>query len=116
MAMKERLIVMNGRCVLQQQQGETWKDVNVEKAGALTPGIYNLSTAVTADRTKTHEGVILHITKDAVFQVADKTVLTHRRAAFAHPPAVGVPVSIRYEQDRALLTARSPTQKRGITR
>ena len=116
MGMNERLIVMNGRCVLQQQQGATWKDIDVEKAGALKPGIYNLSTAVPADQTTAHEGVILHLTKDTVFQVVDKTVLTHRRAAFSQSPAVGASVSIRYEQDKALITARSPTQKRGITR
>lgn len=112
--MKARLIVMNGRRILQQQQGETWKDVDVDKAGTLKPGIYNLASAVTPDRTKLHDGIVLHIDRDTIFQYAGKTVLKHARTAFTQPPEVGAMVRIRYERDHARVEALTQTLRQGM--
>jgi hypothetical protein len=39
--MKQRLLVMNGQCTMQQEDQGQWRNVKVEKARGVKPGIYN---------------------------------------------------------------------------
>jgi hypothetical protein len=59
------------------------------------PGIYNLYLASQADKTKTHDGVILHADRDSVFQQVGKSVVKHDRVDFLKAPAIGrLPMSL----------------------
>ena len=52
--MKQRLLVMNGQCTMQQEDQGQWKNSKVEKARGVKPGIYNIYTANRADKAKEH--------------------------------------------------------------
>jgi hypothetical protein len=114
--MKQRLLVMNGQKILQHEQEGRWLNDKVEKAGLLKPGIYNLYLASQADKTRIHDGVILHADKDNVFQQVGKSVVKHDPADFGTTPAVGSNCSITYDQDKAIVLAASHSLSRGVSR
>jgi hypothetical protein len=97
---KQRLIVMNGQCSMQQEDQGQWRNVKVEKARGVKPGIYNIYTAIKADKSKTHAGVILYTNKTIVYQQVGKgQYVSHDRADFAKPPEPGETKSISYSAD-----------------
>jgi hypothetical protein len=114
--MKQRLLVMNGQKIVQHEQEGRWLNDKVEKAGLVKPGIYNLYLARQADKTKTHDGLILHVDIDNVFQQVGTNVVLHERVDFAKVPTVGVYTSITYDQGRATASAVSYTLSRGVSR
>ena len=75
--MKQRLLVMNGQKLLQSEQGGQWATTKVDKAGAIKPGIYNLHLSMPADKTKSHEGLVLHLDKEHVYQQVGKLFIRH---------------------------------------
>ena len=95
--MKQRLLVMNGQCIVQTEQDGAWKNQKVEKAGELRPGFYNLYLAQPADKSQRHEGVILHADATHVFQAVGKSYVMHALADFAQMPEIGVTKSITYD-------------------
>jgi hypothetical protein len=93
--MKQRLLVMNGQKILQHEQEGRWQNDKVEKAGPVKPGIYNLFLASQADKTKTHDGVILHADRDNVFQQVGKSVVKHDRwISLKHRQPAAIPASL----------------------
>ncbi len=98
--MKQRLLVMNGQCSLQQDDQGQWRNSKVEKAGGVKPGIYNIYTANKADKTKEHLGIILYADKTTVYQQVGKgQYITHDRADFAKLPVTGETKSISYSAE-----------------
>ena len=87
--MKQRLLVMNGSRIVQNEQEGQWKSEKVDKAGALKPGIYNLYLASRADKAATHSGVIVHADKDNVYQQVGRNYVMHARADFDKVPEIG---------------------------
>ena len=86
----QRLLVMNGQCVMQQEDQGRWRNVKVKKARGVKSGIYNIYTANKADKAKEHSGVILYTDKTIVYQQVGKgQYVTHDRADFAKPPEPG---------------------------
>ena len=114
--MKERLLVMNGQKILQHEQEGRWLNDKVEKAGLVKPGIYNLYLASQADKTKTHDGVILHADRDSVFQQVGKSFIKHARSDFDKVPESGSNASIRYDQGRAVASVLAAHLSRGLSR
>jgi len=114
--MKERLLVMNGQKILQHEQEGRWQNDKVEKAGLLKPGIYNLYLASQADKTKTHDGVILHVDRDSVFQQVGTNVVKHDRVDFAKAPAIGSHSSVTYDQGKAFSRPAPEKLVRGMSR
>jgi KfrB protein len=98
--MKQRLLVMNGQCSMQQEDQGQWRNVKVEKARGVKPGIYNIYTANKADKAKEHSGVILYTDKTTVYQQVGKgQYIAHDRADFAKLPETGETKSISYSAD-----------------
>ncbi len=98
--MKQRLLVMNGQCSMQQEDQGQWRNVKVEKAKGVKPGIYNIYTANKADKIKEHAGVILYADKTTVYQQVGKgQYIIHDRADFAKLPETGETKSISYSAD-----------------
>jgi hypothetical protein len=106
MAMKRRLLVMNGQKLIQSERGEgQWTTDKVEKAGTIKPGIYNLYLSVPADKARLHDGVILHLDKSHVYQQIGKQFVLHERESFSEPPKLGEDVSIKYDGGKAVVAA-----------
>jgi hypothetical protein len=97
---KQRLLIMNGQCAMQQEEQGQWRNVKVEKAKGVKPGIYNIYTANKADKSKAHSGVILYTDKTTLYQQVGKgQYVTHDRADFAKPPEAGEMKSISYSAE-----------------
>jgi len=114
--MKQRLLVLNGTRLLQNEQEGQWKTDNVVKAGPLKPGVYNIHTAGIPDRSKVSEGTIIHVDKTHVFQQVRKDVFVkHERSVFDKVPEVGDNCSINYQGNKAVV-ASGQKLGRGLSR
>jgi cell filamentation protein len=114
--MKQRLLVMNGQRLVQSEHGGQWATDKVEKAGTIKPGIYNIHLSAQADKTKSHDGVILHADKGSVYQQVGKDFVKHDRANFDKAPEIGSNSSIKYEGDKAVVAPSSIKLGRGLSR
>jgi hypothetical protein len=114
--MKQRLLVMNGQKLVQSEQEGQWATTKVEKAGAIKPGIYNIHLSTPADKTKSHDGLVLLADKDHVYQQVGKTFVRHDLENFGKAPDTGSITSIRYDGDRAVIGPSSIKQGRGLSR
>lgn len=111
--MKQRLLIMNGQCAMQQEDQGQWRNVKVEKARGVKPGIYNIYTANKVDKAKEHSGVILYTDKTSVYQQVGKgQYVSHDRADFTKPPEPGETKSISYSADgKAVVSEATRAQK-----
>ena len=99
---KERILVMNGQRIIQQEEGGQWITQKVGKARELKPGIYNAYLAKDADKTLQHTGVVFHIDDKYVYQQEQNGIMRHPFSAFGAVPEYGRPVCITYEAGRAV--------------
>lgn len=129
--MKERLLVMNGRKIVQAEQGQEWITTGkVDKAGQLKPAIYNLHAAVPAAEGTT-QGTLVHVVEAKrdkpesqveparlYLQVGRGFVVYEAQTAsiFGKLPEVGSSVSVEYEKGAVKVTAADQAQKRKLTR
>jgi len=115
---KQRLLVMNGQCALQQEDQGQWRNVKVEKAKGVKPGIYNVYLASPADKAKEYSGVILFSDRTTIYQQIGKgQYISHDRADFAKPPETGESKSITYNAEgKALVTEATLEQKHTLKR
>jgi cell filamentation protein len=107
---------MNGQKLLQSEHAGQWQVDKVEKAGAIRPGIYPLSSSTPADQASAHIGVVLHADTQFVYQHVGKNIVRHALACFEQVPALGASVSIRYQQDQAVVTAAAIKLGRKLSR
>lgn len=116
--MKQRLLVMNGQRILQEESGNGWANVKVEKAGDVRPGIYPLFVAKEADRSKETVGVILHADKRFVYQEDGRSIIAHEARSFdsVTPPQPGTMKAIKYVDDKAIAAPASQQQGRTVKR
>ena len=114
--MKQRLLVMNGQKLVQSEQGGQWATIKVEKAGVVKPGIYNIHLSTPADKTTSHDGLVLHADKEHVYQQVGKTFIRHALENFGKTPETGIIASIRYDGDRAVIATSSIKQGRRLSR
>ncbi|MCK0505289.1 IncP plasmid survival protein KfrB [Aromatoleum anaerobium] len=115
--MKQRVLVMNGSRIVQNERDGQWYSDKVDKAGALKPGIYNLYLANRADKTATCSGVILHADKEHVYQQVGKNYVMHARSDFDKVPEIGSAKSISYDaQGKASVSAETVQLSRGRSR
>jgi hypothetical protein len=94
--MKQRLLVMNGQRLVQIEREGHWSTEKVEKAAGVKPGIYNIYLAVDADKVKAHEGVILHMDQDHLYQQIGRGFVRHMLADFKAVPDIGINASVNY--------------------
>ena len=101
--MKQRLLVMNGQCLVQAEQDGKWQTVKVAKAGAVKPGIYEIHLSSLAEKTNAYDGPILHADKDFVYQQVHKSYIKHERADFDKVPDIGSNSSVKYDNGKAVV-------------
>ncbi len=99
---KERILVMNGQRIVQQESGGQWITQKVGKARELKPGIYSAYLAKDADKALQHTGVVFHTDDKYVYQQEQKGIMRHPLAAFGAVPEYGRPVCITYEAGRVV--------------
>ncbi|MCK9709855.1 KfrB domain-containing protein [Pseudomonas syringae] len=117
--MKQRLLVMNGQKLVQDEKAPgKWETVNVEKAGALKPAIYNIHQSQQADKAIAHTGIVVHANKEHVYQQAGRQYVQHNRSDFDKVPDIGSVKTISYTADsgKAVVDAPAQTQSRGVKR
>jgi hypothetical protein len=114
--MKQRLLVMNGQRIVQHEQEGQWQNDKVDRAGIVKPGIYNLYLATQADKSKTHDGVVLYADKESVFQQVGKSYVKHARSDFDKVPEIGSNSSIKYEDGKAVASILSAQLSRAMSR
>ena len=98
---KVRLIVMNGQRIIQREEEGKWQNYEVDKAGAIKPGIYNLYLAMPAEKRKTYEGVIVHAEENAVYQQVGRGFVIHARNDLDTVPVVGGTYRIEHGANKA---------------
>ena len=97
--MKERLLVMNGQCIVQREEGGEWVNHKVRKARGLKPGFYYLYLAEPADKTRRHDGLIVDVDGENVCQQVGNDFISHSRADFDQVSDIGSQMSISYNAD-----------------
>lgn len=113
--MKQRLLVMNGQRLVQNEQAGQWSTTKVEKAGNIKPGIYHIHLAVDADKSKAYDGVILHTDQSFIYQQAGKIVVKHNVPDFDKLPEIGTSSRVKYDDGRAVVSQASLKRARGIS-
>ena len=105
--MKLRLIVMNGQRIVETEEDGVWKIQEVGKAGKLKPGIYNLYSSQQADKSKRHDGVIVHSADSYIYQQVGEIIVMHSLSDFYETlPEIGTKKSIVYDaQGKARVSA-----------
>jgi hypothetical protein len=98
---KIRLIVMNGQRIIQHEEQGKWRNHEVEKAGALKPGIYNVYLATPAERHKTYEGVVVHAEGGTVYQQVGRGFVMHARNDLDGAPVIGGTYRIEHGPNKA---------------
>jgi cell filamentation protein len=114
--MKQRVLVMNGQRLVQNEKDGQWETDKVDKAGAIKPGIYNIHLATDADQAKAYEGVIIHADKTAVYQQVGKAFIRHDRTLFDKVPVIGSLSRLEYEGNKAIVAATSVKQGKRLSR
>ncbi len=114
--MKQRVLVMNGQRLVQNENSGQWETDKVDKAGAIKPGIYNIHLATDADQAKAYEGVIIHADKASVYQQVGKAFVRHDRTLFDKVPVIGSISRLEYEGNKAIVAATSIKQGRRLSR
>ena len=107
---------MNGQRLVQSEQGGLWNTDKVEKAGMIKPGIYNIHLSDQADKANTYDGVILYADKNNVYQQVGKNFVKHDRTAFDKAPEMGSNSSIKYDNNKAVVSSSTLKLSRGISR
>ncbi|MCA2452720.1 conjugal transfer protein TraO [Vibrio alginolyticus] len=114
--MKQRLLVMNGQRIIQTDNSGAWTNQKVEKAGALKPGIYNLYMAKEADKSKSHDGMIVHADTNKVYQQIGKNFVMHSKENFDIVPEIGSVKSINYDASGKAVVTQAVKLSRGRSR
>lgn len=100
---KKRLVIMNRHCITQvMDENGKWRDAKIEKAFERPPGIFNLHAALPADSGQVHNGVILYVDQEHVYQGVGKSIVMHKATGFDRVPAVGAVSTLSYLRDRVI--------------
>ncbi|MFH0785127.1 MAG: KfrB domain-containing protein [Pseudomonadota bacterium] len=96
--MKLRVIVMNGQRIVEAEEDGDWKIQEVGKAGKLKPSIYNLYSSQQADKSKRHDGIIVHSVDSNIYQQVGEIIIMHLLSDFYETlPEIGTNKSIVYD-------------------
>jgi hypothetical protein len=87
---------MNGQRLVQIEREGQWSTEKVEKAAGVKPGIYNIYLAVIADKAKSHEGIVVHVDTDHLYQQIGKGFVRHLLTDFNKVPDIGINISVKY--------------------
>ena len=114
--MKQRLLVMNGQKLVQNEVDEKWKTVKVTKAPDLKAGIYNIYLAKEAETANhSYEGLIVHIDKDFFYQKSGSEFIKHPSKYFLKLPEVGKNITVQYDNEATRINENAVTKTKKIS-
>jgi len=113
---KQRIIVMNGRKILQTQVNNEWEATGTIKKveEGIRPGIYNIYLAKTPSDKNQYEGKIIHVDKEnnVFYQQVKKDFIVHQLSAVDIKPVAGKDLVVRYDGEKAALTQMDALKKK----
>ncbi len=113
---KQRIIVMNGRKILQTQINNEWETTGTIKKAekGIRPGVYNIYLAKEPSDKNQYEGKILLIDKDngVFYQQVKKDFIVHQLSTVDGKPVAGKDVVVRYDGEKAKLTQTDTLKKK----
>lgn len=98
-----RVVVMNGQSVVQVGQVGSWTIEQVERAGSLKPGIYDLGRAREPQAGVLYEGPILLAEREGIYQAASGGIIKHAAGIFSLFPPIGQIRFIEYDESGKVL-------------
>ena len=101
--MKIRILVMNGQRLVQIEHGTEWTTERMETANGVKPGIYNIHSAATVDKTKSHSGPVIFTDKEHIYQKVSNTLVKHRIEDFEKLPEIGDNTIVKYKDIKAVV-------------
>lgn len=114
--MKQRLLVMNGQKLVQNEVDGKWKTVKVTKAPDLKAGIYNIYLAKEAETTNhVYDGLIVHIDKDFFYQKSGSEFIKHSSKYFLKLPEVGKNITVQYDNNATKTKENVTTKTRKLS-
>ncbi|MCP5246112.1 MAG: conjugal transfer protein TraO [Burkholderiales bacterium] len=114
--MKQRLLVMNGQKLVQNEVDGTWKTIKVTKAPGLKAGIYNIYLAKEAETANhSYEGLIIHVDKDFFYQKSGNEFIKHSSKYFLKLPEVGKIITVRYDNEATQTNETIPAKTRKLS-
>jgi hypothetical protein len=113
--MKIRILIMNGQRLVQIEHGIEWNTERVEAASGVKPGIYNIYSATTIDKTKSYDGPVIFVDKEHIYQKIGSTLVKHRVEDFEKLPAIGERTTVNYDDAKAVVAKSSIKHGRRIS-
>lgn len=114
--MKQRLLVMNGQKLVQNEVDGKWKTIKVTKASDIKAGIYNIYLAKEAETAShSYEGLIVHVDKDFFYQKSGGEFIKHPSKYFLKFPEVGKNITVQYDNEAAQTNETIPTETRKLS-
>ncbi len=113
---KQRIIVMNGRKILQTQVNNDWEATGTIKKveEGIRPGIYNIYLAKAPSDKNQYEGKIIHVDKEnnIFYQQVKKDFIVHDLNAADIKPTAGKDVVVKYDGEKVHLTQMDAFKKK----
>jgi len=94
--MKQRILVMNGQRLIENQVDGKWKTIKVIKAESLKGGIYNIFMAKDADKSEKSEGILVHFTNSELYIKTPFGFLKYENPGDIKLPQIGSHISVDY--------------------
>lgn len=113
---KQRIIVMNGRKILQTQINNEWETTGTIKKAeeGIRPGVYNIYLAKEPSDKNEYEGKILLVDKDngVFYQQVNKDFIVHQLSTVDGKAVAGMDVVVRYEGEKVVLAQMDALKKK----
>lgn len=110
-----RVVVANGSRQVESEFNNKRYVTKVDDAANLPKGVYDLRNAQQPQQTgeRRYEGVVIHATKDTVYQLSGNEIIRHNAREFERAPTVGTSFTATYNNGRLVSTSQATqTQQR----
>jgi len=115
---KQRIIVMNGRKILQTQINNEWETTGTIKKveDGIRPGVYNIYLSKAPSDKNKYEGKILLVDKDngVFYQQTKMDFIVHQSNAVDEKVVAGMDVVVGYDGEKAALTQIDTLKKKRV--
>lgn len=101
--MKQRILVMNGQRLIENQVDGIWKTIKVTKEESLKGGIYNIFMAKNADRNEKNDGILVHATNTEFYMKTAFGFIKYENHEGIKLPHIGSHISVSFVDDKLLI-------------
>jgi hypothetical protein len=101
--MKQRILVMNGQRLIENQVDGKWKTIKVTKAESLKGGIYNIFMAKNANKNEKNEGILVHATSSEFYIKTAFGFVKYENLEGIKLPQIGSHIIVDFVDDKLLV-------------